>query len=271
MSHACCARRPREIALPKRHLCNNSALLVGASVKTPGIKLVIACAAQGRARRNDCFFTDAVKRLEAVESFGMSLLLHAGGRSFADGWPAQALHQLQLTHACGRFYLTHHGNHDSRYHTYYSHNHHHTFLHHHPQRSGSNTNTGAIQRLLPRRAFASIPFVSRHSQHRLYSDLKMATETNWPAAKVRQTFLEYFEQRGHTVGAYSDLNLEHTCLRYERIPVPQYFNIDPCHSLCKLALLQPARRHANYYPSFQSPRALSSLTMTPPCSSPTRA
>lgn len=39
-------------------------------------------------------------------------------------------------------------------------------------------------------------------QHRLYSDLKMATDTNWPAAKVRQTFLEYFEKRGHTIGAY---------------------------------------------------------------------
>lgn len=30
----------------------------------------------------------------------------------------------------------------------------------------------------------------------------MATETSWPAAKVRQTFLEYFEKRGHTIGAY---------------------------------------------------------------------
>lgn len=25
-------------------------------------------------------------------------------------------------------------------------------------------------------------------------------EIKWPAAKVRQTFLEYFEQRGHTIG-----------------------------------------------------------------------
>lgn len=36
---------------------------------------------------------------------------------------------------------------------------------------------------------------------RSYSSATMAeSELKWPAARVRKTFLEYFEQRGHTIG-----------------------------------------------------------------------
>jgi hypothetical protein len=39
---------------------------------------------------------------------------------------------------------------------------------------------------------------------RSYSSATMAeSELKWPAARVRKTFLEYFEQRGHTIGMYA--------------------------------------------------------------------
>lgn len=116
--------------------------------------------------------------------------------------------ELQLTHACGRFYLTHQNRRRCHNHVHHIHIGHHTSSHPPlstpPQnkRPGS-ANTAAILRPTLRRAFAPLPLASRHLQHRLYSELKMTTETNWPAAKVRQTFLDYFEKRGHTVGEYS--------------------------------------------------------------------
>lgn len=40
---------------------------------------------------------------------------------------------------------------------------------------------------------------------RSYSSATMAeSELKWPAARVRKTFLEYFEQRGHTIGMRCD-------------------------------------------------------------------
>lgn len=35
---------------------------------------------------------------------------------------------------------------------------------------------------------------------RSYSSATMAADLEWPAARVRKTFLEYFEQKGHTIG-----------------------------------------------------------------------
>ncbi|KAM3464590.1 hypothetical protein MY5147_009484 [Beauveria neobassiana] len=122
-------------------------------------------------------------------------MLKRGGNEQQQRWSALAraalaLPSLQLTQAgCGRFYLSHHRN---------PRHHHHISPPPHSQRLAC-ANTAAIYRITPRRAFASIPSVFRHLQRRLYSDLKMATETKWPAAKVRETFLDFFEKRGHTI------------------------------------------------------------------------
>ncbi|KAM3510669.1 hypothetical protein MY11210_005704 [Beauveria gryllotalpidicola] len=123
-------------------------------------------------------------------------MLKRGGREqqrwSALALAALALPSLQLTQAgggCGRFYLSHHRS---------PRHHHHICPPPHSQRLVC-ANTAAIYRITPRRAFASIPSVFRHLQPRLYPDSKMATEAKWPAAKVRETFLDFFEKRGHTI------------------------------------------------------------------------
>lgn len=35
----------------------------------------------------------------------------------------------------------------------------------------------------------------------------MAESLEWPAARVRQTFFDYFAARGHTIGKFPDANM----------------------------------------------------------------
>ena len=103
----------------------------------------------------------------------------------------------QLTHAASaRFYFTTTAHH---HHYYY----HHQQPHPHPQNPPSPLvppNTAAFTRPRHRDELRTSRVLQRFSQRRLYSETKMATETKWSAANVRQTFLEFFEKRGHTIG-----------------------------------------------------------------------
>lgn len=61
-----------------------------------------------------------------------------------------------------------------------------------------HTNTTIFARQIPKatRRFPSFLFRRSYSS----SSTMAESELKWPAARVRQTFLEYFEQRGHTIG-----------------------------------------------------------------------
>lgn len=61
-----------------------------------------------------------------------------------------------------------------------------------------HTTTTIFARQIPKatRRFPSFLFRRSYSS----SSTMAESELKWPAARVRQTFLEYFEQRGHTIG-----------------------------------------------------------------------
>lgn len=85
---------------------------------------------------------------------------------------------------------------------------------------------------------AAAPTASITPLRRLYSHSTMA-QVKWPAAEVRKTFFNFFEEKGHTLGKLQSVSL------------------DP-----RIAMLTP-RSQSLPDPQF--------LTMTPPCSSPMRA
>jgi hypothetical protein len=87
-------------------------------------------------------------------------------------------------------------------------------------------------------------------------------DVKWPAALVRKTFFDYFEQKGHTLGmfptctAQGDLDeASHGIQIYENLFLP-----------FPIMLLQPILTF-----QMQCLLAHRSLTMTPPYSSPMRA
>lgn len=118
----------------------------------------------------------------------------AAGRRRCDGG---GLPFLRLTHATSRtsarFYLT------TALHLH----------HHHPPPATSpllflvSPNNAASKRPRRRRdEFTTARILQRFFQQRFYAATKMATETKWSAANVRQTFFDFFEKRGHTIGEF---------------------------------------------------------------------
>lgn len=100
--------------------------------------------------------------------------------------------------------------------------------------------------------------------------------SEWPAARVRKSFFDFFHERGHTVGESeypaiascitSSITTNRTiALRFWRFCDPFCHRCYFLHpQFCAPFTMAPLTH------SLQSPRALSSRTMTPPCSSPTR-
>lgn len=50
--------------------------------------------------------------------------------------------------------------------------------------------------------FLATRFPAISCRRRLYSTAAKMSEVQWPAQKVRKTFFEYFEQRGHAIGKF---------------------------------------------------------------------
>lgn len=64
----------------------------------------------------------------------------------------------------------------------------------------TSTSTTSTKRLPQRRNYnTTAQLATRIFQRRFYSQFRMA-DVKWPAALVRQTYLEFFEKRGHTIG-----------------------------------------------------------------------
>lgn len=188
-----------------------------------------------------------------------STLLAAGRRR------PNSLPVSQLTHAASaRFYLT-----------TAAHHHHHQYQQTHPQNPPSplgSPNNAAFKRPRHRDELRTSRIWQRFSQRQLYSETKMATETKWSAATVRQTFLEFFEKRGHTIGMSKKPFGGLAAFAALKGPTPAV-----CICICSCCSFWVIKLAVLIVPSVlttrlsQCPPARSSLTMTPPCSSPTRA
>lgn len=128
---------------------------------------------------------------------------------------------------------------------------------------GSRTDTHSPSGLIA--SSATFPYRRFHSTSTLPTPVM--AEPKWPGAVVRKTFLEFFEKRAHTIGMLSPTS-----------PFPPATRRD--RGIC---LFYPPSRHCASHFCFKSIDWLtisalsqcrlppSSLTMTPPCSSPMRA
>lgn len=113
-----------------------------------------------------------------------------------------------------------------------------------------STRTGRI--LAPR-------FLSWSAAHRNPATTTKMAEPKWTGVKVRNTFFEYFKERGHTIG----MHISHHSLGYGLI-IYLFVNFDD-------ALFSRSLENTNLHCLTQCPHRRLSLTMTPPCSSPMRA
>lgn len=79
---------------------------------------------------------------------------------------------------------------------------------------------------------SSIPSTSFFVPHRLLSTMAPSASVSspspeWPARRVRETFLEYFKKNGHTIGSFSTPLLFSGCLLP---PCPQQLMLGQCEN-----------------------------------------
>lgn len=128
---------------------------------------------------------------------------------------------------------------------------------------GSTTDTHSPSGLIA--SSATFPYRRFHSTSTLPT--AVMAEPKWPGAVVRKTFLEFFEKRGHTIGMLSPTFHSPSATRRDR-------GNCLCYSSSRHCASNFCFKCANWltiYALSQCRLPPSSLTMTPPCSSPMRA
>lgn len=134
--------------------------------------------------------------------------------------------------------------------------------------STRNSHNFATFATTPRLTTTRLAAVSRYTTSRQFTTTATTmSQGEWTGVKVRQTFFEFFEERGHTKGMQS-VQDPNTGYGNIRAPVACQFPRPRLH----FHLLRPRRRSSDLCTDLvlllQSHLPPSSLTMTPPCSSP---
>ena len=125
----------------------------------------------------------------------------------------------------------------------------------------TSTSKTSTNRLPQRRNFnTTAQLATRIFQRRFYSQFRMA-DVKWPAALVRQTYLEFFEKRGHTIGTMRPILATKQSHPFGLFGSSGRILVNATMNARNMLLTL----------GLQSLPAPSSLTMTPPCFSPMRA